>query len=31
MTYAADGWVWFVDGDRAVLTEQGGQKNCRRT
>lgn len=28
VTYAADGWVWVVDGDRAVLTEQGGQANC---
>ncbi|MEO0859903.1 MAG: hypothetical protein AAFY65_04765 [Pseudomonadota bacterium] len=29
-TYGADGWVWFAQGDTAILTEQGGQKNCRR-
>ena len=27
--YAGDGWVWFVSGSDAVLTEQGGQRNCR--
>ena len=27
--YAESGWVWFATGDRAVLTEQGGQANCR--
>jgi membrane-bound inhibitor of C-type lysozyme len=26
--YAADGWIWFTDGDRAILTQQGGQTNC---
>ena len=27
--YAANGVVWFVQGSRAVLTERGGQINCR--
>jgi hypothetical protein len=26
--YAADGWIWFTDGDSAILTQQGGQTNC---
>ncbi|WP_308916784.1 MliC family protein [Jannaschia sp. LMIT008] len=28
-TYASDGFVWFVQGNRGVLTDRGGQKNCR--
>ena len=27
--YSDGGYVWFVDGDDAVLTERGGQLNCR--
>lgn len=27
--YAADGWVWFESGPTAILTQQGGQANCR--
>ena len=27
-TYAADGWVWVVRGESAILTQQGGQSNC---
>lgn len=27
--YAADGWVWFTNGGTAILTQQGGQINCR--
>ena len=29
LRYAADGWVWFRRGDGAILTQQGGQTNCR--
>ncbi|MBM2576804.1 MliC family protein [Jannaschia sp. Os4] len=29
LRYAADGWVWFRRGDNAILTQQGGQVNCR--
>ena len=28
-TYGSEGWVWFTTGDSAILTEQGGQQNCR--